>query len=67
MPAQSIVIDWAVICEGCARAPEDPEDGCPYEALAMLKDDPGLISCSNWISPEDHKALMQEPGEVQSA
>ena len=67
MPAQSIVIDWAVICEGCARASEDPEDGCPYERIEVVQDYLALIACSNWISPKDHKALMSEPGEVQSA
>ena len=67
MPAQSIVIDWSVICSGCARAPEDPEGECVYESLEVLRDEPRLLCCSNWIPPKEHAALMQEPTEVQSA
>uniref|UniRef100_A0A6M3KVD5 Uncharacterized protein n=1 Tax=viral metagenome TaxID=1070528 RepID=A0A6M3KVD5_9ZZZZ len=67
MPAQSIHIDWSVICSGCARAPEDPEGECAYEMIETLRDYSSLIACSNWISPEEYRSLMQEPTEVQGA
>ena len=67
MPAQSIHVEWGIICSGCARAPEDLTDECAYELIETLRDYSSLIACANWISPEDHRTLMLEPTEVQGA